>query len=360
LIGITTVFSDMFLFSKLPQLELNGRERDLLGLERDSDNSEENDDNEILHVVTTRFMQSQSNLHVLGKARLNLFETFCLPSMRKQMIDNYLWFIMVDPNLDDELRERLKYLLSPHSNYYLILSNDKLLTPEKLTNTTKNQQVLTGDVNKLRSLMSDLNRPLLLETRLDADDGLHRKTLGQIQYTARQMPNEMDGWQVICDDIHFEWRNDEITTFDMPTESSGKLRVVKEEICVTPGYTLVRHRKSGDNEFPPWPKIGHHAINKQWPKCFSNTTNGTAIATVDCWTRLPRFPAAIRSRTITSAGMSRIQTDARLKKFDTQTEALWEHLTRDFGIQPNQALLTSNFLRENRNGIVRDNLKGQW
>lgn len=361
LIGFITLLSDLLLFSKLPQPEWNGGERNLLRLQNDSEASEDGEDNNLLHIVTTRFMQSQSNLHVLGKARLKLFETFCLPSMKQQLVDNYLWFVMVDPNLDDELVARLKYLLSSHSNYFLILSNDKMLTPETVTNARANQQILTGDVNKLDSFMGDLKRRLLLETRLDADDGLHRKTLGQIQLTATEMPVETDGWQVICNDVHFEWRNDEITTFSMPIKSAGKLRMVREEICVTPGYTLVRHRKLGDNGFPPWPKIGHHTINSMWPQCFSKSpTNREAVVTVDCWTRLPKYPAAIRSRTVTSAGMSRIEAEAAQNKFDSKTEELWQHVTADFGIQPDQALMTSNFLRDNINGIVKDNLDGQW
>eukprot|EP00980_Cylindrotheca_fusiformis_P029149 scaffold22740_cov139-Cylindrotheca_fusiformis.AAC.3 len=364
LIGVATLLSDILLFSKLPQAEWDQGKRSLLRVPTDESemtDSEVYEDNNILHIVTTRFMQSQSNLHVLGKARLELFETFCFPSMTNQVIDNFLWFVMVDPNLDDPLLERLKLLLLPYSNFYLILSNEKMLTPETLSNTTTAPKILSGDLAKLHSSMGDLHRTLLLETRLDADDGLHKKTLGQIQLAARELPVETNGWQVICNDVHIEWRNDEITSLEEPVRTSGKLRMVREEICVTPGYTLARHREHGNNDFPPWPRVGHHLMNSMWPKCFSKAnTNTTNLVTVDCWTRLPKYPAAIRSRTITSAGMSRIQVDSTESKYDSKTEALWKHVLADFGITSNHALTTSRFLKDNINAILKDNLEGQW
>jgi hypothetical protein len=55
-------------------------------VERAENNVVNHDGGGILHIVMTRFMQQQSKLHVLGKARLKLFETFCLPSMNSQMV----------------------------------------------------------------------------------------------------------------------------------------------------------------------------------------------------------------------------------------------------------------------------------
>ena len=39
---------------------------------------------EIVHVIYTRFMQHQPNLVELGKARLELFKTFCLTTIAEQ------------------------------------------------------------------------------------------------------------------------------------------------------------------------------------------------------------------------------------------------------------------------------------
>jgi hypothetical protein len=313
-------------------------------------------ESDILHVVTTRFMQNQPLLLNLGKARLLIFEIFCLPTMINQNIDNFLWFIMTDPNLDPSLLEHLKSLLAPYPNFHLVLSNAKLVTPYNLTKTTTELRILTGDVDKLYSLMLDLNRPLLLETRLDADDGLHRKTLSEIQREAQSLPNDTEGWQVICNKLHYEWRNDDITALNKTVKTSGKLRLVKEGICVTPGYTLVRHREPASIDFPAWPRIGHHLINREWPICFDEKNNSTT----NCWTKLKSFPAALRVRTITSAGMNRVETGPNESIYDNQTDIFWHYVQKDYGITPEKAHYTSLYLQENLPSIVEDNLKGQW
>mmetsp|Transcript_19264 Transcript_19264/g.47635 ORF Transcript_19264/g.47635 Transcript_19264/m.47635 type:complete len:378 (+) Transcript_19264:102-1235(+) len=364
-IGTTIVLSNFLIASRLPSPELNGGVRLLRESQQQtsnvfSDYDETEEEKTMLHVVTTRFMQSQAGLTTLGKARLKLFETFCLPSMQQQVIDNFLWFIMIDPNLEVELLERLQFLLASHPNYFLILSNEKLLTPNNMMNKQEVVRIITGDTKLLYSRMMDVNRPLLMETRLDADDGLHRKTLGQIQYAAMKLPQATGGWQVICADVHLEWRNDEIGNLNSTVETSGKIRLVKEDICVTPGYTLVRHREPGNNEFPQWPKMGHQQMNTLWPECRSNSTKDGEAATLNCWKRLPKYPAALRSRTITSAGMSRVQSSAKDRKYDEQTNDLWQHVTRDFGIGEERTMLTSQYLQKNIHGIAVDNLRGQW
>lgn len=312
--------------------------------------------NAILHVVTTRFMQNQPDLVALGKARLLLFETFCLPTLINQNVTNFIWFIMVDPELDITLLDRLKAMLVPFPHFYLVLSNDSILTPQTLINATSETRILTGDHNKLYSLMLDLNRPLLLETRLDADDGLHSKTLFQIQETARSLPVDSTGWQIVCNGFHFEWRNNDIFVSNNTIMNTGNLRLVKENICVTPGYTFVRHRKPGSTAFPPWPELGHQQITKVWPHC----NDQRAKSTTNCWVKLGKYPAALRPRTITSAGMRRVETMPGISDYDNQTEAMWKYVEKEFMIMPQKALLISRYMQENLASIVKDNLKGQW
>ncbi len=317
---------------------------------------ENDDDKDMLHIVTSRFMQLQPNLTALGEARLRLFETFCLPSMLMQEAKNFVWFIMTDPDLELRLLNQMRELLFPYPNFFLVLMNSKLVTPTNLTEMIAEHLFVTGDVDYLRSLMLDTARPLLLETRLDADDALSSTTLLRIQETARELPNDQSGWQVICNNLHYEWRNDEILNFsDSGIRTSGQLRLVMEAICVTPGYTLVRHRPLGSIEFPPWPKIGHHLMNREWPKC-----GGKSNATSDCWTRLPKYPAALRSRTTTSAGMSRIESTPTDKNYDNQTDVLWSYVTRDFGVLQDNAKATSLYLKSHLSEILEENLVGQW
>lgn len=356
----------------------------------DTANDDDNDD-DFLHVVTTRFMQDQPKLHALGKARLSLFETFCLPTMLKQEADNFLWFVMTDPELDQNLLLRLQDLLETRPNFYLIASNAKLLTPANLTSllfednkstatadadatTAVQKLILTGDIELLYSRMFDTYRPLLIETRLDADDGLHKNALSQIQKISRALPVDIRGWQIICSNIHYEWRNDEITTIHTnrteEIESSGQLRVVRESICVTPGYTLVKHREIQSIEFPAWPKLGHNLVAREWPECMiedksiisiDEENNNQVNATHDCWIKMGYYPSALRSRTITSAGMSRIDTDpGDREKYENRTKVFWGFLQRDFDVEPESARLISQYIKNNLESIVLDNLKGQW
>lgn len=317
---------------------------------------DDSEDRDMLHVVISRFMQLQPDLVALGEARLTLFETFCLPSMLKQQVRNFVWFIMTDPNLDSNLLRRMQDLLSPYPNFYLVLMNSKLVTPQNLTDMIDDRLFATGDIEFLKSLMFDENRPLLLETRLDADDALSGRTLLRIQDTARGLPVDSRGWQVICNNLHYEWRNGEITDNSNATvQTSGQLRIVMESICITAGYTLVRHRPYGSIEFPSWPNFGHHVITRAWPQCL-----GQENATFECWTRSPKYPAALRSRTATSAGMSRVQATPNDSLYDNQTDILWPYVERDFGILPGKTKATSIYLKSHLADIVAANLKGQW
>lgn len=324
-----------------------------------SDNDNENV-NDILHIVTTRYMQHQSDLIALGQARLHLFETFCFPSMINQLTKNFLWFIYTDPNLDDILLQRLIKILSPYPTFYLILSNTVFDSLEYIISSANNntdKAILTGDIELLRTVLYDTERRHLLETRLDADDGLHRKALLDIQQKAKYvLPANTTGWQVICNKLHFEWRNDNITLTNTTIDTSGKLRLVQESICVTPGFTLVKHREPNSIEFPPHPKIQHHLIRRNWPKCLGEVSRATS----NCWMKLSNYPAALRSRTVTSAGMSRILTSPEESIYDNQTEIFWNFVKKDYGILPEIVMETSQFLQSNLDHIVEDNLKGQW
>ena len=386
-LSVIFVAANVFLTTWLPSLDVP--ERSLSRLINDyeyiKDARRIEKSNGVLHVVTSRFMQGQPKLTALANARLKLFETFCLPTMLNQETDAFLWFVMADPELDSELLQRLKSLLESRSNFYLVASNAKFLTPSDLTEIlsseernskngkTQQKVLLTGDIQLLQNKMLDANMPLLLETRLDADDGLRFDAISQIQRLAQSLPVDTRGWQIICNNIHYEWRNDDIFAINSnftTSISSGKLLVVKESICVTPGYTLVRHRGPSSTDFPSWPKLGHNLVAREWPECrvanesvvdelLEGDNNGNA--TFDCWKKMSFTPTAFRSRTVTSAGMSRIESRSEeSKESENRTKMFWSFVTRDFDINPEDARLTSGYMRDNLHNIALDNLKGQW
>jgi hypothetical protein len=119
--------------------------------------------------------------------------------------------------------------------------------------------------------------------------------------------------------------------------------------------------------------MGHHLVTRDWPKCMrqnanperSDSDNTTVVATKkhtaasNCWTRLGQYPAALRSRTITSAGMSRVDATPEGMRYENQTDRFWKIVERDFGISRQAAETTSQYLKENLSPIILDNLKGQ-
>jgi hypothetical protein len=363
-LAATSILANLYLLSWLP-LSISPEWVESEGLSSEmteEDNFEQEEqvvvNPEVLHIVTTRFMQNQAQLLALGNSRLRLFETFCFPSMKSQQVSNFLWFIMTDPNLDPTLMEPLKNLLAPHPNFYLIPYNDHLMSPDDFAAiATTEDCMVSGDINLLLSSLYDTNRSVLLETRLDADDALHSNALLDIQDAALSLPDDSEGWQVVCNSIHYEWRNPEITSFSQVVRTPGSLRVVQESICVTPGYTLIKHRSNHSVSMPAPPRTPHHLITRDWPRCGEKKTN----ATTNCWIKMKRYPSALRCRTITSAGMSRIETTPEeLSIYDNQTEIFWNFVERDYGILPEAALNASQYLQENLKSVVYDNLMGQW
>ena len=173
--------------------------------------------NPIIHIVTTRFMQGQAQLVHLTRARLELFETICLPSIIGQKImtqylstisnqtENrntksskntrnnssfidppFIWIIKVDPSLDESSLSKMIELVYPFPNFFLIANDNKHnpigkwkedLTKDRLLQGT----VYSGDLMLLQRAHYFRNDKISLETRLDADDGLHQMYLKRTQ-----------------------------------------------------------------------------------------------------------------------------------------------------------------------------------
>lgn len=175
---------------------------------------------ELVHVVQTRFMQHQPDLLQLGQARLDLFETFCLPSMKSQTNKNFLWIIRTDPDLHPSLLSKLISLLGNNQNYILLGSN---YNPEGFGRAESDSfgaflradskspdmsaQVLSGNITLIQEAFEKSNKgAILLETRLDADDGLHRDFVKTVQFEARHLTVDGSGlWRIWCINYNIEW-----------------------------------------------------------------------------------------------------------------------------------------------------------
>ena len=169
--------------------------------------SNEIEQQDIVHVVQTRFMQGQSELLELGRARLALFQTFCLPSMLAQSSTDFIWIVRTDPMLDPSLISDLVGLLQGRQQFFLIGSNANPEGFGRIAGTPFSDYlggaaVLTGNITLLENAYDRSSSSVYLETRLDADDGLHRDFVQTLQLESQLslMRNDqpVDPWRLWC------------------------------------------------------------------------------------------------------------------------------------------------------------------
>ena len=195
----------------------------------------------------------------------------------------------------------------------------------------------------------------IVETRLDADDGLSKLFVEELQHEAihdyfnnnggaatygnggddgngtrsksfKQPPQQnrsslnhrsnntissssSDTWRIWCAGQHFEWQ------FDSPWKKAqrheqkedkytGSLVILKMNGCITAGLsTAYRLPVEG---LPPLPMLGHQELYNRVPRCQKrteispNSTNNDDGGVINCLSILDLKPSALRARTITS------------------------------------------------------------
>lgn len=131
------------------------------------------------------------------------------------MNKNFLWIIRTDPELHPSLLDELKQSLHGQSNYILLGSNfnpegfgrEDLSYNQFLRRNSKNDEiapVFSGNITLLKHAYDASSESILLETRLDADDGLHRDFVQTVQNEARHLSVEKS-WRIWCVNYNAEW-----------------------------------------------------------------------------------------------------------------------------------------------------------
>jgi hypothetical protein len=329
-------------------------------------------------------MQFQPNLTELGLARVLLFETFCLPTLLRQSSQNYLWIIRTDPHLHDAVRQKFLTLVQPYSNIYVIASNEN---PGGFRSTAymsdiQPATVWNGDYARLLRAHQASQTRLVLESRLDADDGLYTDFVTNLQMEAVQhlsssssqhnSNNETNSttttrtWKLWCVDVHLDWQL--VSPWNELNPEAGVLLSVQPPICVTPGLTV---GYSVDTKRSDFPGNAHHVLHQQIPACdddesASYNNNGPPVN--NCLSRFPSTTlSAIRARTVTSAGMgnvvlesseSSLTEEERMSQQQLQND-LWINMNVLFGISKGNATYTRRVLADRLSTIASENLKGQ-
>ena len=353
-------------------------------------------DPELIHVVETRFMQQQSGLLELGLARLALFEAFCLPSMLSQTSSNFLWIIRADPKLHPSLVKRLQELLKGRDNFILIGSNNNpegfgrdgtslssfLQADSMIDNVTAH--VWSGNITLLEEAYkySSSRSSILLETRLDSDDGLHSQFIEYVQNDTvnNLVSKDIDKkpWRLWCIDSRIEfhpwspWDPSTPEILEAKTNEiqpqEGYLVLFSEKVCVTPGMTF-GYGKGANRESLDIPHLRHDQIASKIKKCVKDTQD------IECVKRLEIAPGAVRARTTTSAGMANVVTGkedidkangfrrkAKNKNFIRQyfrQDSLWAILSTKFTISRDEVKVARAIIIDRETEIAQDNLKGQ-
>lgn len=365
-------------------------------------------DRPLVHIVNTRFMQEQGHLKALGRARLHLFRTFCLPTMAHQSTQDFLWIIKIDPNLDIGILEDLIQDLKAHSNIYLVASNVNFMIRDKhepkhswrdgaeiedLLRST----IYTGDPGRLYRAMLQKDKQVVLETRLDADDGLHKYYLQRIQKKALDQfgvvphveettqPNPPPRWLYWCTRRHIEWHggiqpgaffgsiDNLLASSAQNSDYYGSLLVVQHsKLCITPGITVGFGIGTDASEVPihSHDKLLHriHSLEPEYACGYRKAS--------DCLELVEdMLLVAVRARTPTSAGMQRVEvadgvstdknsTSARKKKEPPHPSPIkmylfWDLLHDDFFVLREQIQFTNRYILNHMLDIAKDNLEGQ-
>ncbi|KAL7565284.1 hypothetical protein ACA910_014575 [Epithemia clementina (nom. ined.)] len=348
-----------------------------------------------IHLLHSRFMQEQGHLTSLAWARLLLFQVFCLPSIVHQSSQNFLWLIKMDPNLNQDVLRHLIAIVEPFDNIYLIASNHNFLisqdqpglwrtseirelqsngdgsSSESSDPTTSQdsgtigKRIYTGNRKRLALAMALANDLTVLETRLDADDGLHKDYMQYIQQQVMKEfhPNNSEGekgadghknkkpqllYKYWCSRRSLEWhwqlhsqqpeqivtgvadnkREHKNNNNDDEITNAGVLQIkIHNEMCITPGITVGYPAGVDESQVAV---IQH---NKLFQRLVAGNNDGRpcgALNPQDCivFVNGDFTFDAIRSRTPTSAGMLEVLAASTATVPSDPDSELWQDPTR--------------------------------
>jgi hypothetical protein len=321
----------------------------------------------LTHIINTRFMQEQGHLTTLGMARLHLFRTFCLPTMVKQSSQEFLWIIKTDPNLDGDLLNELLQDLQPFPNFYLVASHENFLinpeSPGAWRDGSEGRDMLkskiyTGNLTVLHQAMALRELRPILETRLDADDGLHRLFVQYIQLVAKDRFEDPElNWLYWCSRRHLEWHVSLNTTSiigDTDHSQGALLPIRHTDLCTTPGLTV------GYNVNVKAEDVPLHSHNVLYRNVINSTEcyREKLAADSSCLELIDDLLfVSVRSRTLTSAGMLKVDLEHVINP--EMATMLWELLEERFAINTTMVSETQDYLTRHQTQIAYENLLGQ-
>ena len=288
----------------------------------------------VIHTLSTRFMVGQPGLPLLTRARLKLFEVFCLPTILGQTNQNFYWLLLVEAQLENSVLKELESMVKHMPNAFMVLTSNTTwvtdgagvqksqgygITLQEIADLYRRGsiEIISGDLEHLSAFdyrtMSDEDQIVLrMDTLVDADDGLHHQAVEKMQSMAVNWArhqqsitnitrfNLENSWWNFCGSDHLEWHNRETyllteETYQERGISSGLVGLRKRpHFCTSVGTTRVGCISLPITELPKFPMAAernHAVVLSDNPTC----EEGTQVAF--CSRRVfPDFPLVFRSR----------------------------------------------------------------
>lgn len=126
------------------------------------------------HVLLTRFAVRLAPLDPVPSPawiaeRCRLFETYCLPSVKAQSGTNFVWLLLVDPQIDAESRSRLEAYSGQMS-------------------AIKVADYVSGSYESLVRAVTSDTAAAIITTRIDNDDAVSRDHISRVRAAAAAVP----------------------------------------------------------------------------------------------------------------------------------------------------------------------------
>jgi len=322
---------------------------------------------DIVHIMTTRYMQMQPNLMHLGKARNDLMRVFALPGIVSQSTQEFIWILFTDPELNQELLDEILDMIKPYPNIFLLGMNNGMNNFRTVGWMQNIKKVFSGDMQMLKDYQKASKHRVLLETRLDADDSIFVEMMDSVQKQAadtmgkRAIESQYDPeklekeYRIFCTEHHLEWGY--FNPWDKKSEKGHLFGVQHSEFCISAGLTYGYQVGTAKEDLPT---VSHHRMSVKMPICKKAANNRNCIERTN-----PKDYKYImmRSRTPTSAGMLGVIPSKQVVESDTwkhKQDLTWENLIqKNFAIKPQDIWDLRARLKGSMVNILTDALAGQ-
>mmetsp|Transcript_29849 Transcript_29849/g.91611 ORF Transcript_29849/g.91611 Transcript_29849/m.91611 type:complete len:573 (-) Transcript_29849:252-1970(-) len=246
-----------------------------------------------VHVLCSRFSLGQGKQVALTASRLALFASICLPSIRAQTDQRFVWIIYVDSSLSKIDRMIIEQGIGDLPNAVVVALNARGAVAAYEAPCSK-QLEMAGWSSRLRpGPWASGREKIYISTRLDADDGLERTFFSRIhkrillEFERRANGSQGNNKLFLCHLRAVTW---------FPASGGGAGVVSTEENkyheCLTPGLTLASFSSKAHSVHA----ISHTEVRKRYGKS-ALLLDGSG-----------RWRGPVRARTVTSDGLKGVQS----------------------------------------------------